>query len=216
MALPLRQPLIDDVLARAQRFAFRGLRRAVLVPAQRWWDRHSIVDQLEALQALGQGCVITGPISIGNPPMTRFGDDVCINPNFTSSGQGALLVGSHVHMGRSVRVITSNHNFERPTALPYDDVRVAKSVCIEECVWIGDDVLIVPGVTIGEGAIVGAGSVVTRDVPALTIVGGAPAKAIRRRDATAYEELRSKQSYLGWPRDAHIIDGRATRLQRDH
>jgi galactoside O-acetyltransferase len=58
----------------------------------------------------------------------------------------------------------------------------AGSVRLEEDVWIGANVVILPGVTIGAGSIVAAGSVVTRDVPPMTIVGGAPARPLRRID----------------------------------
>lgn len=57
-------------------------------------------------------------------------------------------------------------------------------VTIGRKVWLGASVTAVPGVTIGDGAIVGAGSVVTKDVPANTIVAGAPARPIR---ATGYD-----------------------------
>ena len=64
------------------------------------------------------------------------------------------------------------------------DWSVVKSAPIHICskVWIGTDVKILKGVTIGEGAIVGAGSVVTHDVEAWTVVGGNPAQILRRLD----------------------------------
>ena len=62
-----------------------------------------------------------------------------------------------------------------------DDVR-ARPICIERNVWIGFDACILPGVTIGEGSIVGAKSVVFENVPPFTIVGGNPARLIRKID----------------------------------
>lgn len=66
-----------------------------------------------------------------------------------------------------------------------------KPIRIERCVWIGFDACVLPGVTIGEGSIVGARSVVTESVPAFTIVGGNPARVIRKISADerrAYRE----------------------------
>jgi len=186
----------------------------VVNPVVRWYSTAAIVEQLEHLGALGTGACITGPIYIGNPRQTYFGDDVCINPGFQSFGEGSLRIGSHVHMGQNVRILTANHNYERPDALPYDQQRVRQDVIVEECVWIGDSAIIVPGVRVGEGSIIAAGAVVTRDVPPLAIVGGAPAKVIRERPRDAYARLRTEGRYLGWPREQTLINGQAVRVRR--
>jgi acetyltransferase-like isoleucine patch superfamily enzyme len=194
---------------------FKAVRKLVVRPIQRWWSTQQIVEALERCEQVGRGVVVNGPVKFGHPPKTRLGDDVSINPGFVSSGTGTLTIGSHVHFGSDVKILTANHNFERPGALPYDEVRIEKHVTIEEAVWIGDDVVIVPGVTIGEGAIIGAGSVVAKSVAAGAIVGGAPAKLLRERDRAAYDELKRAGKYIGWPRDRHLINGRLIRLRRD-
>jgi len=63
-------------------------------------------------------------------------------------------------------------------------------------VWLGDRVLILPGVTISEGAVIQAGSVVVRDVPYCAIVGGAPAKVFKYRDIEHYEALKKESKYF--------------------
>jgi acetyltransferase-like isoleucine patch superfamily enzyme len=59
---------------------------------------------------------------------------------------------------------------------------LARSVLIEEDVWLGAKASVLPGVRIGRGAVVGTGAVVTRDVPPLTVVTGVPARAVRTLD----------------------------------
>lgn len=95
---------------------------------------------------------------------------------------GECHIGAFVMMGTDVTVITRNHRFDR-TDVPmmkqgFED---EKPVYIGDDVWIGDRVIILPGVHIGEDAIIAAGSVVTKDVPRYTVVGGVPAKVIRAR-----------------------------------
>lgn len=196
------------------KLGFRALRRFVMRPAERWYVAMSTLDQLEAMKALGPGIVVNGELQLGNPEGTEFKEDVCINHGLVVRGNGRLTVGAHVHFGEHVEIITSNHNFDRPSQLPYDKIRISKEVEIADCVWIGDRVTIVPGVRIGEGAVIAAGAVVTRNVPDLAVVGGCPAKTIRMRDADAYRELRATGSYLGWPRDYDLINGKRTEVRR--
>jgi acetyltransferase-like isoleucine patch superfamily enzyme len=190
------------------------VRKLVLRPIENWRSRLEIIEQLESLKRLGKGVVVNGPLMIGNPPLTELGDDVCINAGLVVRGNGSLVLGSHVHFGQHVEILTSNHNFDRPTALPYDKVRVARDVDVGDCVWFGDHVIVTPGVRIGEGAILGAGAVVTREVPPLAVVGGAPAKVLRYRDEEPYRRLRGEGKYLGWPRDHDVINGRELQLRR--
>lgn len=199
---------------RLDQLAWRAAAKFVVRPVTRWYDRQAIILQLEQLAALGRGVNVNGPLQLGNPRQTWFGDDVCINPGFTSKGSAPLEIGDHVHFGDDVRIILDNHNFEQPDALPYDKTRIRKPVVIEACVWFGDRVTVVPGVRIGEGAILAAGAVVTRDVPPLTIVGGAPAKPIRERDTQAYWKLRAEARYLGWPRDYDLVNRERVHIAR--
>lgn len=193
---------------------FQVVRRFVVYPLTEWYTRCQVVDQLERLAALGRPVTIHGPVKIGNPRATYFADDVSMNPGFTSKGAGRLFIGAHVHMGENVLVITDNHDFEEPAALPYDSRRMAKDVVIGDCVWIGDRVVIVPGVMIGEVAVLAAGSIVTRDVPPLAIVGGVPAKVIRYRPRDAYERLKREGRYHGMPRDYDLVNRKRVTLRR--
>ena len=97
---------------------------------------------------------------------------------------GRCTIGSYVMMGEDCTIISRNHQFSR-TDIPmmeqgFDE---DKPVVIGNDVWIGDRVMILPGVHIGDGAIVGAGSVVTHSIPAGAIAVGNPARVIRNRNS---------------------------------
>lgn len=96
---------------------------------------------------------------------------------------GKITIGKYCLMAPDVIMITSNHKFER-TDIPIKNQGVTdqKPITIEDDVWIGERVIILPGVTLHSGCIVGAGSVVTKDVPAYTIVAGNPATIRKRRE----------------------------------
>ncbi|HEU6452397.1 MAG TPA: acyltransferase [Gemmatimonadaceae bacterium] len=94
------------------------------------------------------------------------------------SGPEKLTIGDRVSMAPRVMLVLSSHPNEsriRPFA-----PTARGDITIEDDAWIGACAVILPGVTIGRGAVVGAGSVVTSDVPPLTIVAGQPAKPVRK------------------------------------
>jgi maltose O-acetyltransferase len=85
-------------------------------------------------------------------------------------------------MGPHVTINGANHNFER-TDIPMRKQGVKKypPVVIEDDVWIGSHVIIMPGLIIKKGTIIGAGAIVTKDFPAYSVIGGNPAKLIKSR-----------------------------------
>lgn len=95
---------------------------------------------------------------------------------------GPLVIGRDVVMGPGCTIIGMNRNTAR-TDIPMIQQGYHPKVApvIEDDVWIGANVTILPGKRIGMGSIVAAGAVVTRDVPPFTVVGGNPARVIRRR-----------------------------------
>jgi acetyltransferase-like isoleucine patch superfamily enzyme len=122
---------------------------------------------------------------------------------FISIGSNTFIAGATLSCAKSISigdnvqiawgVIIFDHNshslnyMERRTDLPnsinglktWEDVLI-KEVIIEDDVWIGANVIVLKGVTIGNGSIVGAGSVVTKDIPPMVVVAGNPAKIIKR------------------------------------
>jgi len=96
-------------------------------------------------------------------------------------GSGANVhIGDNVLMGPEVLIYTGNHGTKLGTLMKLQPV-IFEDVYIGDDVWIGARCIILPGVRISNGAVIAAGSVVTKDVPENTIVGGVPAKPIKTR-----------------------------------
>lgn len=93
------------------------------------------------------------------------------------------LIGNNVLMGPEVIIFRQNHKFSL-TEIPINDQGYIKSegLIIEDDVWIGTRVIITPGVQkIGQGSVLAAGSIVTKNTEPYTVVGGNPAKIIKKR-----------------------------------
>jgi acetyltransferase-like isoleucine patch superfamily enzyme len=109
-------------------------------------------------------------------------------------GSGKVTIGDNFHSGNECVFITQNHNY-KGDKIPYDNTYIIKDIKIEDNVWLGFRVMIMPGVTIGEGAIIQAGSVVVSDIPKCAIAGGHPAKVFAYRDKERYENLKSEGKF---------------------
>lgn len=107
-----------------------------------------------------------------------IGDDTRIGINNTIIGP--VTIGNHVNLAQGITVTALNHNFKDTSRLIDEQGFSTKPIVIEDDVWIGANAVILPGVTIGKHVVVAAGAVVTKDVPDNTIVGGVPAKEIKK------------------------------------
>ncbi len=124
---------------------------------------------------------------------TELGKNVNFNGMIIVGG-GGVKIGDNFHSGRGCKIITSFHNYEG-TKIPYDETYIHRDVVIEDNVWLGDQVMILGGATIGEGAIIQAGSVVIKDIPKYGIAGGHPAMVFKYRDKEHYEALKTKGAF---------------------
>lgn len=95
---------------------------------------------------------------------------------------GPVKIGKFVNMGPDVIIYTRNHAHDRTDiTMQEQGFEEYKEVCIDDDVWIGGRVIILPGVKIGKGCIIGAGAVVSKDVPPYSIAVGNPAKVVKSR-----------------------------------
>ncbi|MDL2246922.1 acyltransferase [Methanobrevibacter sp. OttesenSCG-928-K11] len=120
------------------------------------------------------------------------------NVNFNGmhiQGEGKVEIGNNFHSGIECMIISSSHNYDNGKSIPYDDTLISKDVIIKDNVWLGNRVIILPGVQINEGAIIQAGSVVVGDIPKCAIAGGHPAKIIKYRDIDHYEKLKNEKKF---------------------
>ena len=127
-------------------------------------------------------------------PGTVLGDNVNFN-GMKIQGSAQVIIGDNFHSGIECMMITDSHNFEGE-AVPYDSTVISKDIVIEDNVWLGNRVIILPGTHIGEGigegAIIQAGSVVVGEIPKYGIAGGHPAKVFKYRNAEHYEKLKKE------------------------
>jgi len=144
----------------------------------------------------GVNCELKGVGYVSEWRGLVIGKNVHIGQGFYIASEGGVTIGDNTHISRNVTMYTHNHDYEGG-ALPYDAERKYKSVHIGKNVWIGMNVSICPGVNIGDGTIIALGSVVTKDVPEHSIVGGAPAKPVGSRDVTHYLDLERRRLYGG-------------------
>jgi len=114
----------------------------------------------------------------------HLGKNVFINSGCKFQDQGGIYIDDNVLIGHNVVLATLNH-VEDPK---HRGDLIPKPIHIKKGVWIGSNATVLQGVTINENAIVAAGAVVTKDVPSNSIVGGVPAKFIRKIKMESDEE----------------------------
>lgn len=114
-----------------------------------------------------------------------LGNDVYIGPHAMFRSIKDIRIGNKVLFGPHVYIMGGDHNYREVGQYMFDVKKKREDddlpVIIEDDTWIGCNVTILKGVTIGRGAIISAGSVVTKDVPRYAIAGGIPAKVLKYR-----------------------------------
>lgn len=135
----------------------------------------------------GVGCRIECfPINQTNDKLLKFGKNVQINDYVHITAAYSVEIGNNVLMASKIYISDCSHGSyignsddSDPRVAPADRDLTVKPVKIQDNVWLGEFVSVLPGVTIGEGTIVGANSVVTKNLPPYVIAVGSPAKPIK-------------------------------------
>lgn len=123
---------------------------------------------------LGDGATVLPPIKGVCFDRVKVGNNVMIMPDCLMMSRGGITIEDGAMIAANFQLISNNHDLHDHQLL------VCKPVHIGRNAWIGAGATILPGVTVGENAVVAAGAVVTKDVEANTIVGGNPAKLIKK------------------------------------
>ena len=111
----------------------------------------------------------------------EIGDHCSVNAYSVMQGTGGIKIGNYVRIGAHTVIVASMHNYDDPDTNVTAQGWTAKSITIEDDVWIGMNVSILDGVRVGQGAVLAAGAVVTSDIPPFAVAGGVPAKVIKWR-----------------------------------
>lgn len=146
--------------------------------------------QINFIYQGGYNLEILGDLSKFNIDKTSH-----IKSNAVIECTGGVQIGRYFHTGRGLTIFSANHNWKKANRIPYDEQIITKKVTINDFVWCGANVFILPGVTIGEGAIIAGGSVVVSNVPKCKIYGGNPAVEIGERDLNAFNLLKNQKLY---------------------
>ena len=124
---------------------------------------------------IDESVAVFTPLYINYGKNTKIGKNVFINFDCVFLDLGGIIIEDNVLIAPKVSLLSEGHSlspFERQSLIP-GQIHIRKNA------WIGAGANILPGVTVGENSVVAAGAVVSKDVPANTIVGGVPAKIIK-------------------------------------
>ncbi len=173
----------------------RSLQRTYVLQALRFLSRWYRFDSFRMPCLLGRDVRVLGPVQVHLGQHCSIQDGAVIGGRGTfTMGSGSILafravvvceeridVGNDVMIGGYSYIVDADHRYRsRSVPMRLQELRVAP-IRIGDDVWIGSHTVILRGVTIGKGAVVAANSVVTRDVPEYTVVGGSPAVVLRER-----------------------------------
>lgn len=163
-------------------------------------ERRALLEEI--VGELGEGVFIQGPVFFHYGRHTHIGKRTFINYNLTIQDDMTVTIGDDCNLGSNVTIVTPIHpllpderRFMRDREGGEAHVCYAKPVVIGNDCWLGANVVVCPGVTIGDGCVIGAGSVVTRDIPPMSLAVGVPCHVVR--EITAQDSMALRPEMLG-------------------
>jgi len=134
---------------------------------------------LRKIITVGNNTVIQSGFRFGLKETLIIGNNCEINENVYIQ---SAIIGDYVLIAQNVSILSVTHKFnDRDLPIIEQGFSTVQPVLIEDDVWIGRNVTIMPGLRLGKGSIIGTGAVVTKDVPPYKIMGGIPARIINER-----------------------------------
>ncbi|MFR7589984.1 MAG: sugar O-acetyltransferase [Longibaculum sp.] len=125
-----------------------------------------------------KGLEIVQPFQCDYGYHIHLGENVFINTTCYFMDCASITLGDYVFVGPSCGLYTASHPFDKERRNA--GLENAKPIVIESYVWLGANVTVLPGVTIGEGSVIAAGSVVSKDIPPYVIAGGVPCRVMKK------------------------------------
>lgn len=126
---------------------------------------------------VGKGVRIQGGVKIWQPWKLIIGENSWIDGDVSLYSVDAITIGDNAVISNGAFICTASHDISSKTF-----ELITKPIIIENSVWICSAAMLMPGVKISEGAIIAAGAVVVKDVAPWTVVGGNPAKVVKKRE----------------------------------
>lgn len=126
---------------------------------------------------IGNLTYIHASCQISEPWKLTLGDHSCLGPHVICYSGGGIQIGEHTTVSQYSHLCTASHDYTHPNM-----IQIFRPILIEDQVWICTDAYIGPGITVGQGVVVGARACVVKNIEPWTIVGGNPAKFIKKRE----------------------------------
>jgi len=126
---------------------------------------------------IGSGCVVHATAEVWAPWNLEMRSFVCVGPHVICYNPDRIMLGTKVTVSQYSHLCTASHDITQ-----LDKPLLTKPITVQDLAWLCADVFVGPGVTVGQGAVVGARAAVFKDVEPWTVVGGNPAKFIKKRE----------------------------------